>query len=109
MEDLLVKIKIHFTKGAFNSLNQVGKSQGVSHGHQVYTVSQHSNLDDLLGGQWHLQMSNSDGDFSMAILQTIRFYKLEPKPLLDFNATKTSAGEVSFDPFNIQQQLSLIF
>ena len=109
LEDPLVKISIHFTNGAFKLLKQAGKSHGVSRGHQVYTVSQYSDLDDLLGQQWHLRVSNSNGDFSMAVLQTIRFYIMEPKPLLDFNAIKTSAGEVSCDPFYIQQQLSLIF
>ena len=109
LEDTLVRIHIHFTTGAFNLLKEAGKFQGVSRGHQTYTVSQYSNLDHLLGEQWHLRVSNINGDFSMAILKTVRFYIMEPKPLLDFNAIKTSTGDLSLDPFYIHQQLSLVF
>jgi len=109
MEDPLIRIHIHFTTGAFNLLKEAGKSQGVSRGHQTYAISQYSDLDNLLGEQWHLRVSNINGGFSMAILKTIPFYIMEPKPLLDFNAAKTSAGDVSLDPFYIHQQLSLVF
>ena len=75
----------------------------------MVTVSEYSDLDLLLGEQWHLRVFYINGDFSMAILKKIRLYTMESKPLLDFNATKTSTGDVSLDPFYIHQQLSLVF
>lgn len=39
LEDLLVKINLHFTKSAFKLLKEAGKYQGVSCGHHIYTVS----------------------------------------------------------------------
>lgn len=108
-EDPLVKVQIPFKKSAFMVLKNAGKSLGNSRGHHIYTISQYDNLNDLLGDQWHIRIANSNGDFSVAMLETIRFYLMEPKPLLDFNATKTSTGELSLIPVYTQQQLSLVF
>ena len=108
-EDPLVKIQMPFNKRAFMTLRKVGKSLGSSRGHQVYTISQYNNFNDLLGDHWHIRIANSNGDFSLVMLETIRFYVTEPKSLLDFNVTKTSTGELSLTPFYTQQQLSLVF
>lgn len=97
-EEPLVKLQLPFTKSAFRLLKEVGKSLGISRGHQVYTISEYSDLDDLLGNQWYVRVANSNGDFSLAMLETISFYMMEPKPLLDFHPTKTSTIELSLVP-----------
>ena len=110
IEDPLVKVQIPFTTSTFKLLKEAGKSLGISHGHHVYTISQYSDLNDLLGNQWHFRVANCNGDFSLVMLETIRFYIVEPKPLLDFSATKTSTDhELSLVAFYTQQQSSLVF
>ena len=109
MEDPQVKIQLTFDNSVFTLLKDAGKPVGISRGHQVYTIRQYSDLDDLLGNQWHFRLANINGDFSYAMLETIRFYTMKPKPLFDFNATKTSRGDLSLVPFYTEKQTSLVF
>ena len=39
----------------------------------VYTIAQYSDLNDILGDNWHFQVVNEVGDFSYAILESIAF------------------------------------
>ena len=86
---------IPFTKREFRLLENAGKLLGTSRGHHEYGITQYSDLDNLLGIQWHFRVANINGDFSLSVLETIQFYLMKPKLLLDFNATKTTAGELS--------------
>ncbi len=78
-------------------------------GHHVYTIANYKDLDDLLGEQWHMRVANVFGDFSYAILTTIRFYLTRPRPLLDFKVSEGSAGELEFVPVYTEQQMALVF
>ena len=54
-------------------------------GHQAYGIKNYKDLDELFGEQWHVRIVNVNGDFSCALLNTIQFYTMQPKPILDFS------------------------
>lgn len=109
MEDPAVRIQLPFDHTTFDLLRQKGKSLGTSRGHNLYTIQQYKNLDALLGTQWHMRVVNICGDFSYVILPSVCFYLTRPRPLLDFNVSVRSTGELVPSPFYTEQQMALVF
>ena len=81
----IVKIESPFNKLQYDGgLRAYGKFKCSSRGNEHYTVSQYSDLDDLLGKNWHIKGINSAGDFAYAILQSVDFYLRKKQPLVEF-------------------------
>ena len=85
-------------------------------GHQTYGIKDYNDLDELLGEQWHLQVVNVNGDFSCALLKTVQFYALQPKPILDFSINPTlpesllqANADLVFVPYFTLQQPAIVF
>ena len=78
-------------------------------GQHKYTISKYSDLDELLGDHWYIRVVNINGDFSYAILATIRFYLTQPRPLLDFTFKQSSTGELELVPAYTEQQQAIVF
>ena len=74
LEDPAVRIQIPFDSATFQLLQQKGKNVGMWRGQHQYTISKYSDLDELLREHWYIRVVNINGDFSYAILATIRFY-----------------------------------
>ena len=65
---------------------------------------------DLLGKRWHNRVVNVNGDFSYAILETIRFYLIQPRPLLDIDFKRQNVtDELELVPFYSEQQKAIVF
>ena len=110
VEDPAMRIQLPFNKTTFELLRRQGESWGnFRTGNHTYTIRQYSDFNELLGEQWFMRVSNINGDFSYATLETIRFYIMEPKSLLDFSVTKSSTGEVELSPFYNPQPPTLVF
>ena len=107
--DPAVRIQLPMNEEAIQLLHQRGRSLGNHRGHAVYGISEYSDLDELLGKQWHMRIDNTFGDFAYAIKETIRYHVIQPKSLLDFEVTRDSSGELKFSPFFIEQPTTLIF
>jgi len=76
----------------------------------MYTITQYNELDKLLGGGWHYRVANTSGDFSFAVLETIRFYWMQPRSLLDFQVTSDRREDnLQFTPFYTEQPKVLVF
>ena len=72
-------------------------------------MAKYSDLDELLGKRWHIRVVNVNGDFSYAILETIRFYLTQPRPLLDIDFKQNGTDELEFVPVYSEQQKSIVF
>ena len=108
-EDPAVRIQLAFSTSTFELLRRQGESWGNSRGNHLYTIKEYSDFDELLGERWFLRISNINGDFSYALKETIRFYIMQPKPLLDFSATRSNAGDIDLSPFYTPQPSTLVF
>ena len=108
-EDSAVRIQFPFDTENFQLLKQKGKALRKSRGHDIFTLQQYSDLDELLGERWFLRIANTNGDFSYVILCTIRFYITQPRPILDFNCEHQADGQLTFVPFYVEQQQALVF
>lgn len=109
LEDPAVRIQLAMNKSTMELLQQKGRSLGKRHGHEVYGINEYSDLNELLGEQWYMRISNTSGDFSYAIKETVHYHMTQPKSLLDFNVSKDSTGSLRFSPFFIQQPTALVF
>ena len=108
-KDPAVRIQMPFDSCSFQLLQRKGKNVGTFRGNKNYTVVKYSDLDELLGERWHIRVVNVNGDFSYAILETIRFYLTQPRPLLDMDFKQNSTGELELVPFFTEQQKTIVF
>ena len=109
LEDPAVRIQLAMNIDTFRLLLQRGKSLGKRRGHEVYGLREYSDLNGLLGEQWHMRVNNTSGDFSYVIKETICYYMAQPKSLLDFHVSTGSSGCLKFPPFFIQQPTAVVF
>ena len=79
--DSAVRIQLPFDMTEFQRLVEKGKSLGNSR----YGLQSYSDINELLGDKWHLRIININGDFSYVILETVRFYLIRPKPIIEFD------------------------
>ena len=75
-DDPDVRIQVSLDAGTFQVLKErgiprAGRGRG---GSDVYTITQYSDFNDILGDNWHFQVVNEAGDFSYAILESIAFH-----------------------------------
>ena len=108
-EDPAVRIQLPCTKESFQIIKQRGRRLGKSLSRDTYTLRNYNDLDDLLGESWHLRISNTNGDFSYVIIETIRFYMLHPRSLMDFEAQGETIDDLKFTPFYTEQPTALVF
>ena len=117
-EDPKVRIQIPFVVSSFNLLKRKGVLLHKQiNGHQAYGIKNYKDLDELFGEQWHVRIVNVNGDFSCALLNTIQFYAMQPKPILDFNvntytthaASLPANTELTFVPYFTPQQPTVVF
>ena len=76
---------------SFSLLEERGKHVKDAHGGiQTYTIDHYSDLDELLGKQWHMRVLNINGDFSYIIsyiiLGTISFHHTRGRPISEYEA-----------------------
>ena len=76
---------------------------------EKYTITNYSDLDDLLGKQWYIRIVNPMGDFAYVILKTVSFYLTKGRPILDYEVVQKEDGTLDFVPMYIEQLYSLIF
>ena len=55
-------------------LKQAGVFRGLSHGHEVFSISQFNQLDSLLGEGWWYRCLNKHMNFCYVNRETIQFY-----------------------------------
>ena len=108
-DDPGVRLQLPFDRHSFALLQQHGKLLGTFYGYKTYTVEKYSDLDELLGERWYIRVTNMYGDFSVAVLKTIRFYLMQPRPLLDINFSKATTGELKFTPSYLEQEMVIVF
>ena len=63
LEDPAVRIQLAMNKSTIQLLHQKGRSLGKQRGHEVYGINEYSDLNEVLGEQWHMRISNTSGDF----------------------------------------------
>lgn len=108
-EDPDIRIQIPCDHASFRMLQRKAVPVGrCTRGRENYTINAYSDLDDLLGKNWHIRVVNPIGDFSYTILSTIRFYLTKGRPILDYEVQQKD-GVLDFVPAYIEQSNSLIF
>ena len=108
-DDPAVRIQLPCAHETFQLLKRRGRSLGKSRARNTYTISNYCDLNSLLGEGWHLRVTNTNGDFCHVILETIRFYMMRPRPLLDFEARGRTAEDMELVPFYTEQPTALVF
>ena len=103
----LVKISMPFDIFLFNGgLKCYGVPSEKKCGIQHYKVNNYSDLDDLLGSNWHFRGLNVNGDYGYAVLETINFYIHKSKSLVEFMPSKVNN---TFASLNTSTGYSLVF
>lgn len=104
--DSAVRIQLPFDMTEFQRLVEKGKSLGNSR----YGLQSYSDMNELLGDKWHLRIININGDFSYVILETVCFYLIRPKPIIEFDVENSDdSTNLRFTPVYIEQGYSLVF
>ena len=77
-----VTIELPFDELVFRGgLGQAAKVDRFYRGNTRYKITKYSDLDSLLGRNWHIRGLN---DFSYIICDSVRFYLKKPKPIIDY-------------------------
>ena len=80
----VVKIEMSFDKVQYDGgLKLYGQLKCTRRGNTVYTIQQYSDLDNLLGMNWHWRCLNEAGDFCFVNLSTVSFYLRKRRPLVE--------------------------
>ena len=80
-----VKIEMPYDRGLFEEgLKAKGQVVGKIRGNVHYSISSYADLDSILGKNWHLRGFNRAGDCCYPILETIRFYIRQRRPLVEY-------------------------
>lgn len=80
-----VKIEMTFDKDVYEKgLSAAGYVKCVKRGIEHNTIRSYSDLDDLLGVNWHYRGLNSVGDFCYVIEHSIDFYLYKRRPLVQY-------------------------
>ena len=108
-EDPAVRIQLAMNNNIIQLFRQRGRRLGKQHRREVYRINEYSDLNEFLGEQWYMRISNASEDFSYAIKETIHYHTTQPKSLLDFNVSKDLSGCLKFSPFFIPQPTALVF
>ena len=66
-------------------------------GRDRYTIKKYSDLDSLLGANWHWRGLNAAGDFCYVILNTVEFYIYQRRCLKEFLPMPSSHTQVTRD------------
>ena len=99
-----VRLQLPFNLDSWQSLQQVSTCD-----HAECKIEQYSDLDQFLGSGWHYRVCNDRGDFSYAMLETIRFHLFRPKPILEYSASIESDGKMKYTPEYTVQCPQLVF
>lgn len=80
-----VSIELPFDELVFKGgLGQAATIDRRYRGNIQYKITKYSNLDLLLGNNWHVRGLNDKGDFSYVICDSVRFYLKQLKPIIDY-------------------------
>ena len=103
-EDPSVRIQLPFDLESWRILLEVSKRDG----EREHTITQYSDLDDLMGEDWHYRVYNTRGDFAYAMLETIQFHLFHPKPILEYSVTLDQGKKLHYTPTYTMQGPQLV-
>ena len=102
-DDPAIRIQLPFSKEDGDLLLQKGVSCG-----QQHKLQQYSDLDAVLGKDWHYRVVNTRGDFSFVVMEIVRFHMYTPRPILEYTPTLTH-GKLHYTPVYTEQETIGIF
>ena len=80
--DPQIRIDLPFDKLIYDGgLKQLGKHSHNNRGSEVYTIRHYSDLNPLLGSNWHIRGVNARLNFCYLHLDTVQYYLYERQPL----------------------------
>ena len=103
-EDPAIRIQTPFDKENWKLLEEKAANTG-----RDLHLGAYSDLDELLGENWHYRVCNERGDFSYVILETVRYHIYTPRPLLEYSVSTESDGKLKYTPVYIEQGPELVF
>jgi hypothetical protein len=84
-ESPIVRIDMPFDRIEFyGGLMMLGENKRFVRGIQHYKILRYSDLNSLLGVNWHYRGINSTGDFCYVLLDTIEYYLYKRRSLKEF-------------------------
>ena len=72
-------------------------ASGISAGVQHYKLKSYTDLNHLLGRNWHFQGLNANGDYGYAVLDTIDFYIRKCRALtagIQYMPSQLNSGDI---------------
>ena len=92
----VVKISMAFDYLLFKGgLQTAGTPARCVQGYQRYKIECYSNLDFLLGPNWHYRGVNEHGDYSYTVLDSIEFYLHKRPKLTEYYPSQTVDSETT--------------
>ena len=104
-EDPTIRIQLPFEEEDCEFLIQKGTKCKNSN---QFKMNSYSELDGVLGEDWHYRVVNTRGDFSFIVLETVRFHVYRPKPILEY-VPKLKDSKLQYIPAYTHQQTQLVF
>lgn len=92
-----VRIEMMYDKRTFDEgLRMKGKFKQQIRGVEHYTIDAYSDLDSLLGCNWHYRGLNSAGDFCYVLPGTVDFYLCRRRPLIHYTEKEKNLSKLVF-------------
>ena len=84
-EDPEIRIDMPFDKVSFDGVLKLkGKKVKLCRGVMHYGISASEELDEFFGKNWHVRGLKEAGDFNYVIVNTVRFWLYQRRPLVEY-------------------------
>lgn len=91
-----VKIIMGFDYLLFKGgLQAAGNPKGPKAGIARYRIQQYSDLDSLLGHNWHYRGINKHGDYAYVSLESIEFYLCKRRHLVEYHPAESADSSIT--------------
>ena len=108
-ESPTIKIELSFDKVLFEGgLKVFGTESRYFRGVQRYKIAKYSDLNPVLGLNWHFCGINPHGDFCYVILSTVEYYLHKRAPLKEYFPTTDGSDSFTLRPRDLGYMLVLL-
>ena len=108
-EDPEVRIQLPCDMSSFRLIRDRGLLTSGQADNGRYSITSYQDLDPVLGEKWYYRISNTVGDFSYVILETLTFHQCKSRPILEYDAQQDTDSSFKFVPLFIEQSPSIVF
>jgi len=90
-------------------LEAAGILKQTVHGHQQCQLQCYSDLDSLLGRNWHYRSINSQGDDAYAVLKSIEYYLVRRRSIAEYHPDQSNPDDITVHKIDAGYNLKFSF